>query len=489
MTTPWKGAPWTPREWQSEALPIALRAIQTSKPIIRAVTGAGKSILMSEVAHLTPGKVIVTTPTVKLVDQLAGTFRARGLEVGRYFTKAKQTAPRIIICCNDSLPSLAQKIDPPAMWMCDEAHKSECDSFKDVFMGPQRIDGTREGDAAWMPQTRIGFTGTPYRADEKEALSLFDTLAYNYGPSRAMRDGVVVPFRRYGYDGEKSDINEICIDMIKGDYGPGVSGPGIVDAINITDAQEFAVMLREEGIRAKCVHSRLHDATVSKRVKALEAGELDCIVHVNMLSEGVDFPWLRWLCCRRPIGSRVLFAQYIGRGLRTFPGKKYCTVLDPHYLFANLGLDYDAILSGGIEDDSQGIPELPALEVDWAIEDLRKDSELLQDTLRGIPVRVIDPTVKYLTRVKLSFQNMGLVSMAMQGREWREKPPTDQQIARIGRYAWLIDEPGVPPSHRRALVIAIRAIEGCDRGTASDLISILNVLEYGWPVDEREVAA
>lgn len=488
---PWDGAPWTPRTWQAEALPIARRAMRDHHPVVRAVTGAGKSILLAELAHLQSGRVVVTTPTVKLVDQLAGTLKARGLKVGRFYTHSKQTRKPVTVCCNDSLASLADRTDPPGLWIVDEAHKSECDQIKDVVLGPERLDGTRDASGAWTPKRRIGFTATPYRAEESEELSLFDHLAYDYGPSEAMRDGVVVPYRAIGYEGDKRDINEICIDMIKGDYGPGVTGPGIVDAINITDAEEFAEEMRAAGLVAKAVHSRLHDSTVQRRIKALESGDLDAIVHVNMLAEGVDFPWLRWLCCRRPIGSRVLFAQYIGRGIRTYPGKKYCRVLDPHWLFQKLGLDYPSILSGGVEDDSQGIPELPALEVDWAVDDC-KESSLPQETLRGIPVRIIDPTARYLTRLKLSFQSMGLISMIMQGREWREEDPTEQQLKRIDRYAWLINEPEVPKTHRRALRIALRAIEGCDRGTASDLISILNVLEYGWPEqdpEDSEVAA
>lgn len=484
MTTPWKSAPWTPRDWQAEALPRVMRAMEKSNPVLRAVTGAGKSILLAEVAHLTRGPVVVTTPTVKLVDQLAGTLRARGLDVGRYFTKAKQTNRRVTICCNDSLASLAERIDPPNLWIVDECHKSECDQIKDVILGPQRLDGTREEGADWAPLKRLGCTATPYRADKSEELSLFDHLAYNYGPAQAMKDGVVVPPRVIHYSGEAKTLDDACLEMIQ-----GATGPGIVDAINITDAKEFAAYLTENGVTAKAVHSRLAGVTIKRRLKRLEEGWLDAIVHVSLLSEGVDLPWLRWLCCRRPIGSRTLFAQYIGRGLRVHPGKKHCVVFDPQDLFGQLSLDYEAILGGGGQEDEQ-IPELPALELDWVIDELRENPEHLQETLRDVPVKVIDPTVSYIRRVRLAFQSMGLCDMKIGESDWRSESPTDQQLKRISRQAWLVNEPEVPPTHRRALVIAIRAIEGCDRGTASDLISILNVLEYGWPDGaDEEVAA
>ena len=483
MNIPWKGAPWNPREWQAEALPRALRAMESSNPVIRAVTGAGKSILLAELAHMIPGKVVVTTPTVKLVDQLAGTLRARGLEVGRYFTKAKQTSQRVIICCNDSLPALAEKIDPPELWIVDECHKSECDQVKDVILGPKRMDGTREAEVAWVPRLRVGCTATPYRADQSEKLSLFDHLCYDYGPSQAMKDGVVVPPRVVHYTGTATELDQACLEMIQ-----TAEGPGIVDAINITDARDFADLLTANGVRAKAVHSKLADVTIKRRLKRLEEGHLDAIVHVSLLSEGVDLPWLRWLCCRRPIGSRPLFAQYIGRGIRTYPGKQYCTVFDPQDLFGKLSLDYEAVLGGVDEEDSE-IPELPALELDWIVEEIKENPDSLQDTLRGVPIKVIDPTVSYIRRMRLAFQSMGLADMRIGDSEWRREEPTSQQLKRISSDSWLVLEPDVPASHSRALRIAIRAIEGCDRGTASDLISILNVLRYGWPSGAGEEVA
>lgn len=483
MTTPWKGAPWTPRAWQVEALPRAIRAMEEGSPLIRAVTGAGKSVLIAELAHVTEGKVVITTPTVKLVDQISATLRTRGISNGRFYTKGKQSHQRVIVCCNDSLGALAEKIGPPDLWIADEAHKTECDQIKDVVLGPRGDDGVRDTEAAWTPARRIGFTATPYRADESERLSLFDALAYNYGPAEAMRDGVVVPPRVVHYTGAARELDDACVEMIASSRGPG-----IVDAINISDAEQFAELLRENGIAAKSVHSKLHESTVQRRLTALERGELRCLVQVSLLSEGVDLPWLRWLCCRRPISSRVLFAQYIGRGLRVYEDKTYCTVYDPQDLFGTLSLDYEAILSGGIEDDDAKVPEMPALELDWIVDEIR-ESDKPQETLRGVPLKVVNPTVSYIRRLRLAFQAMGLCSMRIGNVDWRMDEPTPQQLKRINRQAWLVNEPEVPATHSRALRIAIRAIEGCDRGTASDLISILNVLQYGWPDVGEEVAA
>lgn len=482
--TPWKNAPWEPRKWQREALPRALKAMESGNPVVRAVTGAGKSIFIAELCQSKQGRVLVTVPTVNLVDQTAATIRKRGIEVGKYYTKAKQHNRRVIVCCNDSLAQLAKRIDPPELWIADECHKTECDQIKDVILGARNLEGVRENP--WMPELRVGMTATPYRADEGETLSLFNSLAYNYGPTEAILDGVVVPPRAVFYEkplfGGAKSLNDQCIEMISTSKGPGVC-----DAISIEDAEEFSAMLNSAGIPSKTVHSKLMDETVARRLKQLETGEIRCIVQVSMLSEGVDLPWLMWLCCRRPISSRTLFAQYIGRALRTHPGKKYATIYDPRGLFRTLSIDAEIALSGGGGWEDAEVPVLPALELDWAVEEIERNLDSEQKTLSGVPVRVIDPTVSYVTRTRLAFQAMGLIDMQIGNPDWRLDDPTGQQLSRISRDAWLVNEPDVPEAHSRALRIAIRAIEGCDRGTASDLISILNVLRYGWP--DEEVAA
>jgi superfamily II DNA or RNA helicase len=445
-----------------------MRQANHSSPIIRAVTGAGKSILIAEMIAMTEGVVVLTTPTVKLVNQLAKTLKARGLQCGKYYTHAKQHKAKVIVCCNDSLPELARKIDPPELWIADEAHKTECDQVKNVLED-------------WVPARRIGFTATPYRADENERLSLFDALAYDYGPAQAIRDGVVVPPRVVHYQGSATELDAACAEMIA-----GASGPGIVDAKNITDAEDFAAYLEGQGIAAKTVHSKLKDATVQRRLRMLEDGELDCVVHVSLLSEGVDLPWLRWLCCRRPIGSRVLFAQYIGRGLRQFEDKRFCTVFDPHDLFGKLSLDYEAILAGGLEDDDD-IPLMPALEIDFALSDVR-EAHTEVETLAGVPVRIIDPTVAYVRRVHLAMQCQGLIPMQISDTGWRRDEPTSRQLSKISKLSWVVNEHDVPPEHRRALIVAIKAAHVSDKGTASDLISILKSLQYGWPNVSEEAA-
>ncbi len=60
----------------------------------------------------------------------------------------------------------------------------------------------------------------------------------------------------------------------------------------------------------------------------LRAGKLRCVFSVDVLGEGVDVPSVDTVILLRPTQSPVVFAQQLGRGLRTKEGKSHLTVLD-----------------------------------------------------------------------------------------------------------------------------------------------------------------
>ena len=73
----WNDAPWKPRRWQEEALPLAISSLREGKrPIISAIMGAGKSILLAELVNealkkLHPDyKIVVIAPRQSLILSL-----------------------------------------------------------------------------------------------------------------------------------------------------------------------------------------------------------------------------------------------------------------------------------------------------------------------------------------------------------------------------------------------------------------------------------
>lgn len=354
-------APHEPRAWQAAAWPRVQAALREGGgPMISACTGAGKSILQRSVLGWAmsgdrPGIVVLDVPTQALVEQMYATLEqgehTRG-RAGRFYGRRKQIRS-CVVSCRASLGTLAETLlaegIPVRLMIIDEAH-----------MQPDRVRAFLE---AVDPTRRISVTATPYRSAPTETLDIVDRVVVRYTLADALRDGVLVPWTTIPWTGEAAEIDDACSAMIHRHGLP--AGPGIVDATDIDDAETYAERLRADGVRASAVHSRMSMADRNTARDCLEAGELDAIVHVSTLVEGVDWPWLQWLCLRRRVGSRVRLVQQVGRGLRTHPGKDRCLILDPHGLTdpdSGIGLVHpEAIgqLEDEIADELEGRPPRP----------------------------------------------------------------------------------------------------------------------------------
>jgi superfamily II DNA or RNA helicase len=465
-----KRAAWTttPREWQREALPLALDAIRHDvRGVIRAVMGAGKSILIAEICAsiglAADEHIVVTTPTVALVDQLAATLAARGLTVGKYYTHAHEITPVIVTC----LPSVAQlaAVLPGrcVLWIADEAHRTEAEALK------LALD-------TLAPYRRLGVTATPWRGDEGERLSEYDKIVYDYSPADAVRDGVVVAPRIVPYLGgvPGNDLDDVCARWIEGE-----SGRGIVNAKNIEDGLAFCAKLTARGITATVVHSGLSRATQAARIQSLKDGEVRVIVHISMLQEGVDLPWLDYLIMRRRVGSRVRFAQEVGRVLRSYPGKTEARVYDPHDLWEILRLDYEACL-GAQQVKAPDDPRDALADELAALLALLPKEQTVPHELRA---KVQRKTRAYLRSLALAWELAGVITR-LPCDLWGIRPASPKQrrvIAYIGR--GLLRKTAIPMAHRRALIAVVDDAARLTTAEASDLIAILDAARQKapWP--------
>ncbi len=475
--------PWVLRDWQERALPRALMALaQGQRGVISAVMGAGKSILLAEVVAAAVergwGPVVVSTPTVALVDQLAETLSRRVTPVGKWYTRAKD-AQYVTVVCYPSLRDYARATGTsPGLWIADECHRTETVSVHDAHKSLQ-------------PLRALGLSATPYRSPEDEYLSLWEVELLRYTPTNAIRDGVLVPPRIRPWDdacrsvyGDQT-LDDACILMILDECRRGDIGPGVVSAATIADAEIMARKLTDAGMRVDAIHSRLTCRERQSMLARLEAGRLDALVHVALLVEGVDLPWLRWICLRRP-RSRVGLIQEVGRVLRAHPGKTEALVLDPlDQLGGVVGLaaaalgwslsegdvpDYlrEAAEAVGVSpEDYDSVDGLRAAVADLAGEALRRRSPVLVPSVASWLVAVL---------AALSQHDLAPEPVVRAG-SWRHRPPTPKQCATLSA-AWvgkrlrgLYGRHPVYPALRAALSL-LSSGRGT-RGAASDMLTLL----------------
>lgn len=341
-----------PRKWQGAAFAVTKEHFafdNAQDGLVSAIMGAGKSIYIEELcatAQLERNEVIVvSTSTEDLTRALHNDIGARcqGIkDVGVWYGKRKR-AGNVIVTCIPSMTALAEMLHRSerkvAFWIADEAHRTEADR---VF----------EAKQALQPRHSLGLTATPFRAGSFESISLFKVCLYRYGVDAAQADGVVVPMRIVNYDGEQDDLDIATFELIRDSVGPG-----IVNASTISDAEAYAKYLSQHGIAARAIHSKLKTRDKDAAIESLRSGELRALVHVNLLSEGANFPWLMWMALRREVQSRVRFVQEIGRGLRACTNthgaqlsvwetllKNEAVFYDLHDLFGSFSLSYKEAL-------------------------------------------------------------------------------------------------------------------------------------------------
>ena len=61
-------------------------------------------------------------------------------------------------------------------------------------------------------------------------------------------------------------------------------------ALTKRDAEDLASYLIDSGVRAGYIHSGLNTVERADALKSLQSGDIDCLVGVNLLREGLDLP-------------------------------------------------------------------------------------------------------------------------------------------------------------------------------------------------------
>lgn len=428
--------------------------------LVRAVMGSGKSAAIAGICRsirLSRGEhVVITTPSRMLVNQLyRQIFSWLPRQVGRFFSSEKAWNLPVVICCAPSARKLGnifrQHRRRVCCWIADEAHGTECDQLREAY-------------EAFLPDSVLGFTATAYRANEQERLSIYRTLLYNYRPVDAIRDKIVVPWRVIGYRSAGPKLrDDACIEMIR-----DAVGPGIINADSIPDAQAYAERLTKEGIAAEPFYSRMKRNELELALSRLKSGKLRTLVHVSMLAQGVDLPWLKWMCLRRPVTSRVRFAQEVGRSLRASPGKTEAVIYDPHDLFGTFHLEYEAVLGGEVEE-----PEKTAA----------KKIEFNQIVFtKNIPAVARTSLEIWLRQLSLAFDVSGIAERWV-GDSWRHKDASLPQLAAVRNRKWVVERPVVPDDQRAGLKVAVEHASELTRGACSDLIGVLEgiIATSQWP--------
>lgn len=186
----------------------------------------------------------------------------------------------------------------------------------------------------------------------------------------------------------------------------------LVFCVDVEHAKQLTAMFREHGVDARYITATTHKNVRSEQLEAFKKQEFPVLLNCGLFTEGTDIPNIDCVLLARPTRSRNLLIQMIGRGLRLFPGKKDCHVIDMVASLATgvlstptlFGLHPDEVLNkSSVTDIREGRkePDLPkpsddltgSEEGDISLQFTKYDSiyDLLDDTRSEKHIRSLSP--------------------------------------------------------------------------------------------------
>lgn len=199
------------------------------------------------------------------------------------------------------------------------------------------------------PKYLLGLTATPFRGDRQDVAELCDgNVLINAELRTAIESGILSPYHYIGcfddinysnirHNGIRYDIRDLEKSLILPRRDKAIikkwceylqNKPTLAFCCSKKHAIRCCNAFREEGITSEVLVSDT-DYEERKRIKnQFQKGNKKVIFSVDVLNEGVDFPFVEGLLFLRPTESKRIFFQQLGRGLRRFTGKRETIVLD-----------------------------------------------------------------------------------------------------------------------------------------------------------------
>lgn len=422
-------------------------------------TGTGKTIVFASVAadQVRAGdRVLILAHRGELLEQAADKLqRSTGLvsAVEKADATCLNTWFRVVVGSVQTLQRTARLERFPHDYfgtiIIDEAHHAITDGYRRIldYFGDAKV---------------LGVTATPDRGDMRNLGEVFDSLAFEYKLTDAIKEGYLCRIMAQTIP-LKLDISSVT--MSGGDYAVGDLGTALDPYLEqiaaemaqrckgrktvvflplIKTSQKFRDLLNSHGFRAAEVNGQ---STDRKEVLAdFDAGKYNVLCNSMLLTEGWDCPSVDCVVVLRPTKVRSLYSQMVGRGTRLSPGKSDLLLLDflwmtdKHELCrpADLVCEDRAVARQMTENLAQtGCPEDIEEAAVQASEDVvTQREEALAKQLeeqRRKKARLVDPL-----QYEMSIQAEDLAGY-VPAFGWEAGPPTEQQAAALEKLGILPD--------------------------------------------------
>ncbi|WP_082684271.1 DEAD/DEAH box helicase family protein [Lentibacillus amyloliquefaciens] len=321
-------------------------------PCVVAPCGAGKSVIISEIARMTTlkgNRVLFLVHRRELIEQIEETFRFNNVDLSNVQFGMVQTVVHRL-----------DKMRKPDLIITDENHHGLAKSYRKIY-------------EHFSDVPRLGFTATPIRLNGSGLGDVNDVLIEEVDAKWLIENQYLSPYKYYApklIDTQKLKLNSlrefsstsvndamddktIYGDVIKHYRQLADSEQAIAYCHNVEASKQVSDEFNQSGIPAAHIDGKTPKDERNNVIQKFREGQIKIICNVDLIGEGFDVPDCSTVIMLRPTQSLSLFIQQSMRGMRYRPGKT-STIID----------HVDNVRRHGLPDDKR----------EWSLEGKKTES-------------------------------------------------------------------------------------------------------------------
>jgi DNA repair protein RadD len=351
------------RDYQQTAVDQVVKYFKKKRApaVVVLPTGAGKSLVIAELARIAKGRVLVLAHVKELVEQNYEKYVSYGLSAGIFSASLgkKDRDQKAIFGNVQSIARASDEFfDDFSLLIIDECHRVADDGATQYQEVIRKLQARNPGLCI------LGLTATPYRLGlgwiyefsqtgeiKTDQPRFFKQCVFELPLSYMIKNRyltipvkVDIPVTSYDFSelSEKgrmytaAEVEEILktqkrltpliikniIDITERFHRQGV----MIFSSSVRHAEEIMSYLPEG--QARLVLGDTEMSARDQTVQDFKKKKFKYLVNVSVLTTGFDAPHVDVIAILRPTESNSLYQQIVGRGLRLSDEKKDCYILD-----------------------------------------------------------------------------------------------------------------------------------------------------------------
>ena len=349
------------RNYQQEALNAIQQEFQVgvSRQLIVLPTGSGKTVLMAAIAKRYNKRILLLAHREELIIQAYEKFKLfwPDADIGICMADRDEVENQIIIGSVQSCsrPKRLERLKEQdfELLMIDEAHHASAESYQRII--------EELGFLNDKSKLLLGVTATPKRSDKQHLGDVFEKITFSRSIATMIKANYLSPavgrkiltnftlnrIRSSNGDFSIEDLAEAVNTSERNEFiaekykAYAADRKGIAFCADVKHCHDLAEAFRKQGITAAAVWGDMPSDERKQALQDLKTGTTQIAMSCGVLTEGFDEPTINAVVMARPTKSQALYIQCVGRGLRIWPGKQNCLILD----FTDRGHNLDSVMS------------------------------------------------------------------------------------------------------------------------------------------------